>query len=382
MKPVVFIFSLLCIVLCLLAEIVSQVTGTDPCMGYSSCTTSCKEDLQHCRDPQRYIQGVCKIITGGCICQPGLVGATCNNTCEPGKYGIACTNPCNCDVKECNRATGCPSSDYTTTIIIIIVSTVIVIVGVISLCLIVRKYRLNKSTTKHLERAQDNSEAQLLSDGTRTRSGNDYEGIDTRFENTENMQVDSTHEQVLNSSDYVDMNMENDNPSTDLNNQPITIDNYTEIRDADLHQAEEENVQIESSSEQIASSYSYIDINLEKEPQHVRKNYQILTIDNYMEIRDEDLNQAEEFSLTPSYMSPNDITEIPAFFKSDNAYTVESDLRKITIGISDVPKIMNKQDEVYNILNRIPKQVKHFDTNYDHVTPNDDLYNDLNFTLK
>ncbi|CAC5395129.1 unnamed protein product [Mytilus coruscus] len=390
MMPFMFTFSLLCIVLCLLAEIVSQVTSSNPCGDYNDCTKSCDEDLlQHCKD-RRYIQGVCKKRTGGCICQPGLTGATCSHNYTTTRLIPSSTIETSTvlPTKNLTLDVGINENDKPgfqmsmQIIIIIIVSTVIVIMVVFSLCLIVRKYRLNTSITKHLERAQDNSVAQLLSDGTRTRSGNDYEDIDTRFENTENMQVDSTHEQVPNGYYYVDMNMENDRPSSEPNDQLITIDNYTEIRDADLHQAEEENVQVEGSSQQIVSSYSYIDINLEKEPQHVRRNAQGLTIDNYMEIRDEDLNQAEEVSLTPSYMSPNDITEIPAFFKSDNAYTVVSDLRKFTIGISDVPKIMTKQDEVYNILNRTPKQVKHFDTNYDHVTPNDDLYNDLNFTLK
>lgn len=55
-------------------------TGTDPCMGYSGCTTSCSvNSFKNCRDQQRYIQGVCKTNTGGCICKPGLVGATCNS---------------------------------------------------------------------------------------------------------------------------------------------------------------------------------------------------------------------------------------------------------------------------------------------------------------
>lgn len=54
-------------------------TGSDLCMGYSDCTTSCPEaSLKNCKDSQKYINGVCKIYTGGCICQPGLVGATCN----------------------------------------------------------------------------------------------------------------------------------------------------------------------------------------------------------------------------------------------------------------------------------------------------------------
>ncbi|XP_076114445.1 uncharacterized protein LOC143082589 [Mytilus galloprovincialis] len=471
-------FSLLCLVLFSPTEILSQVTGTgsDPCMGYSGCTTSCPEEsLKNCKDPQRYINGVCKTNTRGCICKPGLIGATCNSYCVRGKYGIACKKQCSCNDNVCDKATGCPdlpttrriSSSLTSTVrwlthsspttkftrqpltttftqqststrltkqplstkftkqppitydrdttiktstvlstknlthdvginendgpgfpmsthilIIIIVSTVIVIVGVISLCLIVRKYRLNKSITKHLERAQDNSVTQLFSDGTRTRSGNDYEGIDTRFENTENMQVDSTYEQVVNGYLYVEINLGNNTPNAEPNNQPITIDNYTEIRDADLNRTAEENAQVATSPEQIVSSYSYIDIHLEKEPQNSQRNDQVLTIDNYMEIRDEDLNQAQEVSLTQSYMSPNDITEIPPFFKPANAYTVVSDLRQIISGISDIPKILNKQEEVYNILNRTPKQARHFDTNYDHVTPNDELYNDLNFTLK
>lgn len=106
-----------------------------------------------------------------------------------------------------------------------------------------------------------------------------------------------------------------------------------------------------------------------------------MTIDNYVEIRDEDLNQATEVSLTQSYMSPNDITKTPPFFKPANSYTVVSDLRQSISGISDTPKILNKQEELYNILNRTPKQARHFDTYYDHVTTNDELYNDLNFTL-
>ncbi|VDH97288.1 Hypothetical predicted protein [Mytilus galloprovincialis] len=140
-----------------------------------------------------------------------------------------------------------------------------------------------------------------------------------------------------------------------------------------IHIFRSENTQVETSPEQIVSSYSYIDINLEKEPQNSQRNDQVLTIDNYMEISDEDLNQAQEVSLTQSYMSPNDITEIPPFFKPANAYTVVSDLRQIISGISDIPKILNKQEEVYNILNRTPKQARHFDTNYDHVTPNDEI---------
>ncbi|CAG2194452.1 unnamed protein product [Mytilus edulis] len=382
MSPVLFTFSLLCLVLCSCDEISSQVTGTDRCMGYSGCTTLCSDDsLRNCRDPQRYIQGVCKTITEGCICRPGLIGATCNTRCTPGKYGIACKKLCYCDVNDCDRATGCPPSDYTTTrmipssvtstverhtkhptttkvekqssttiftkqsqttnyrgktiktstvfptknltldvginendksgfqmstevLIIIIASTLILIMGVISLFLLVRKFRLNKSITKHLERAQDNSVAQLFSDGTRTRSGNDYEGIDARFQNTENMQVDSTHEQVVNGYLYVDINLENNTPDAEPNNQPITIDNYTEIRDTELNQTVEENIHVGTFPEQIASSYSYIDINLEKEPQNFQRNDQVLTIDNYMEIRDEDLNQAQEVSLTQSLCHP------------------------------------------------------------------------------
>ncbi|OPL32750.1 hypothetical protein AM593_00015, partial [Mytilus galloprovincialis] len=143
------------------------------------------------------------------------------------------------------------------------------------------------------------------------------------------MQVDSTHEHVVNGYLYVEINLENNTPNAEPINQPITIDNYTEIRDADLIRTAEENAQVETSPEQIVSSYSYIDINLEKEPQNSQRNDQGLAFDNYMEIRDEDLNQAQEVSLTQSYMSPNDITEIPPCFKPANAYSVVSDLRQI-----------------------------------------------------
>lgn len=49
------------------------------------------------------------------------------------------------------------------------------------------------------------------------------------------MQFESTHEQVVNGYLYVDINMENNTPNAEPNNHPIAIDNYTEIRDADLH---------------------------------------------------------------------------------------------------------------------------------------------------
>ncbi|XP_052064679.1 uncharacterized protein LOC127704603 [Mytilus californianus] len=457
MMSILSTFSLLCNAMFSFSFSISIGQVETLCGDIRDCKVSCSaQHLKYCSDPTRYLQGVCKNTTGGCICQPGRVGSVCQIECDRGYYGHACGKMCDCDNTRCNRATGCPTPGYLTTkfippppvstnkwttykrepttsftknsttsninkqpptttnrgsmvetstknltlndgihetdksqvqistqmIIIIIVSTVVGIMVAISICLMVKKYKSNKSITKHIERAQDNSTAQLFSDGTRTRSGNDYEGIDTRFDNTENLQVNSTDEQVVDGYLYVDINLENNRPNAEPNNQPITIDNYTEIRDADLNQSIEENEEVEGSLEQIVNSYSYIDINLEKEPHNVQINDQVLTIDNYMEIRDEDLNQAEEVSLTQSYMSPNDITEIPALFKPDNAYTVVSDLRQITIDLSDVPTIMNKKEEVYNILNRTPKPARHFDTNYDHVTPNDELYNDLNFTLK
>lgn len=55
------------------------------------------------------------------------------------------------------------------------------------------------------------------------------------------MQVDSTHEQVVNGYLYVEINLENNTPNADPNNQPITIDNYTEFRDADLIRTAEGN---------------------------------------------------------------------------------------------------------------------------------------------
>lgn len=56
------------------------------------------------------------------------------------------------------------------------------------------------------------------------------------------MQVDSNQEHVVNGYLYVDINLENNTLTAEPNNQPITIDNYTEIRDADLNQTVEGNV--------------------------------------------------------------------------------------------------------------------------------------------
>lgn len=55
------------------------------------------------------------------------------------------------------------------------------------------------------------------------------------------MQIDSTHEQVVNGYLYVDINLGNNTPNAQPINQPITIDNYTEIRDADLNHTVEGN---------------------------------------------------------------------------------------------------------------------------------------------
>uniref|UniRef100_H3DDT1 Scavenger receptor class F member 2 n=1 Tax=Tetraodon nigroviridis TaxID=99883 RepID=H3DDT1_TETNG len=61
---------------------------------------NCENNCHHC------FNGICHVVTGECLCDPGFYGTYCNRTCQPGQYGVNCNQTCSCHDKICDPVSG------------------------------------------------------------------------------------------------------------------------------------------------------------------------------------------------------------------------------------------------------------------------------------
>uniref|UniRef100_A0A087YCQ3 Scavenger receptor class F member 2 n=1 Tax=Poecilia formosa TaxID=48698 RepID=A0A087YCQ3_POEFO len=61
---------------------------------------NCENNCSQC------FNGICHVVTGECLCDPGFYGIYCNKTCQPGQYGVNCNQTCSCNDKNCDPVSG------------------------------------------------------------------------------------------------------------------------------------------------------------------------------------------------------------------------------------------------------------------------------------